>query len=158
MVTSRAVVGVVGVRGRGLPRTHTRGQSGLSGDVAPRLRAQEVGRVTNRRYSGLLRFLTHRQPASERVAPAGTGFNPARPGCTRSPLLDKAWLLAATILAGQRYSLRRTFYGGRRPSGSLVGGSHPEVAAPSLGQEELEHVVDRDDADHLVVVVDHRRR
>ena len=156
MVTSRAVVGVVGVRGRGLLRTHTRGQSGLSGDVAPRLRAQEVGRVTNRRYSGLLRFLTHCQPSSERVTPAGTSFNPARPGCTRSPLLDKAWLLAAIILAGRADSEAPSW--GQATLGSFVGGSHPEVTAPPLGQQEFEHIVDCDDADHLVIVVDHRRR
>ena len=120
MLTSRAVLGVVGVRGRGWLRTHTRGQTGLSRAVAlpRRQRAREVGPVTNRRYSGLLHFLAHRQPALERVAPTGTGFTPARAGST--PLTVSGRGMAAcgqdlTLSARRSDTCRRHLHWRRTP-------------------------------------------
>src|SRR5208283_4242831 len=127
-------------------RTHTRGQAGSSPTVAPPLkpRAREVGPVTNRRYSGLLAFLSHRQPASEGVTPTGIGFTAAFAACT--PLAHAGRGVAAceldhTLRPASATARPRTPEGHRsRPAGSrlLVSCRHPEVASPSGREQQLE--------------------
>ena len=58
--------------------------------------------------------------------------------------------------SARRGDIRRSCLGPARFTGqrSLVGGGHPEVATPSRRQEEFQHVVDCDYADHPMLIVD----